>query len=140
MEKKKIEKVLSGENSFKKQVENALNGLVYISETDSEFFFFDGAKASEVSADELLRQIGKKDQVEEKGFYDLFDRLTEHKDWFGEEEKQMADKFSKLKKLLAENLVQKKVFRVGKIKLDIYIVGLDSDDNLKGVRTIAVET
>ena len=61
-------------------------------------------------------------------------------DWFGDEETATANKFAELKKLLEDNLRYLKVFKIGKIELDIYIVGLDVESNLIGIKTKAVET
>ena len=42
--------------------------------------------------------------------------------------------------LLKENLRERKVFRIGRIRLEIFAVGLDKDGSLMGVSTYAVET
>jgi hypothetical protein len=42
--------------------------------------------------------------------------------------------------LLEENLADLTVFRIGSIRIDIYVVGLDADGNLAGIKTKAVET
>ncbi len=39
-----------------------------------------------------------------------------------------------------KNLRNLKVFKVGKIQLDIYVVGLDAENRLLGIKTKAVET
>ena len=58
------------------------------------FFLFTGTKADGVSADELLKQLGKNAPVEEREFDDFFKRLTEMQEWFGDEEIATANKFS----------------------------------------------
>jgi len=45
-----------------------------------------------------------------------------------------------LKILLEKKLKELKVFKIGKIQLDIYVVGLDAESNLTGIQTKAVET
>jgi hypothetical protein len=45
-----------------------------------------------------------------------------------------------LRQFLEQNLTDLKVFRIGRIRLDVYVVGLDSEGNLAGVKTVAVET
>lgn len=132
--------MLPEENSFSDQIKTIVKDLYYISETDSEIFPFVGEKAMSVSADELLRQLGRTDPVEERAFEDFFKRLTEIQEWFGDEETATANKFSALKDLLLKNLKDVKVFKVGKIEVDIYIVGLNSENTLAGVWTKAVET
>jgi hypothetical protein len=140
LRRKKTQNPLPEEDSFSDQVKTIVKDLYYISETDSEIFPFVGRKAASVSADELLRQLGRTDSVEERDFEDFYKRLTKMQEWFGDEETATANKFSELKKLLLKNLKDVKVFKVGKIEVDIYIVGLNSESVLAGVWTKAVET
>lgn len=140
MRRKKIKKYLPEEKSFEKQIEEITKDLYYISETDSELFPFAGEKAEEVSVETILKQLGRNAPVEERSFEDFFKRLTEIQEWFGDEETRAANQFSKLKDFLMKNLKDIKVFKIGKIEIDIYIVGLDRDGILKGVSTKAVET
>lgn len=125
-----------------KLIKKAVKGLSYMSETDAAFQPFVGRQADAVTGEILLSQIGKSNDtpVEERNFEEFFARLTGIQDWFGDEEKQTAQKFSDLKNLLQNNLKNLKVFKVGQINLDIYVVGLDAQSLLTGVKTEAVET
>ncbi len=124
------------------QIKEITGGLFYMSETDAEILPFSGKKAQTVSSAELLNQIERKkdSHVEEKDFTEFFARLTEIQDWFGEEEKAAAQKFEALKSLLQNNLRDLKVFKIGEIQIDIYVVGLDAENALTGIQTKAVET
>jgi Nuclease A inhibitor-like protein len=124
------------------QIKSVAAGLCYMSETDAEILPFSGSRADTVTKENLLNQIGKPadSPVEERNFIEFFARLTEIKDWFGDEEKAATAKFSALKDLLEKNLKDLKVFKVGKIQIDIYVVGLDANGNLAGIQTKAVET
>ena len=143
---KKIKKISSSakpkETSLIAKIENLCDGLFYISETDAVIVPFTGEKTEAVNGGVVLRQTGTAGDtpVEEVDFDVFFDRLTRIQDWFGERETKRAKKFGELKKLLAENLSELKVFKVGRIRLDIYVVGLDRDGRLAGVKTKAVET
>jgi hypothetical protein len=130
------------ENKFSEQVRRLAEGLLYISETDAGIVPFDGNRAEAVTKDEILRQTEQPAEtpVEERSFDEIFFRLTKIQDWFGDEEKETAQKFLGLKNFLEQNLKDLKVFKVGHIQLKIYFVGLDSDGNLKGIQTEAVET
>jgi len=132
----------ANENKLAKQIKKTAEGLYYISETDAEILPFVGKKAGTVTSEEVLKQIeGAVDTpVEERDFIGFFARLTEMQDWFGDEEKATAEKFAELKDLLEKNLSNLKVFKIGNINLDIYIVGLNSDNILMGIKTKAVET
>lgn len=134
--------LISGKNTLAELLKKATENLYYISETDAEIVPFIGRAAQTVTKEEVLRQTGKQpgEKIEERDFYQFFDRLTKIQDWFGEEETAMAEKYTVLKNLLAENLKDLKVFKIGQIELDIYFVGLDEYGKLVGVKTKAVET
>jgi len=140
LRRKKTKMILPEENSFSDQIKIIVKNLYYISESDSEIFPFIGEKCESVSGDELLRQLKRNDPVEERDFEDFFKRLTEMQEWFGDEETTTANKFLELKELLLKNLKDMKIFKVGKIQVEIYIVGLNSESVLAGVWTKAVET
>lgn len=137
-----VEETDANKNELAKQIEKTAEGLYYISETDAEIFPFVGGKAEAVTAGEVLKQTKSASDaaVEERNANEIFARLTEIQDWFGEEEIAVAEKFAELQKLLEQNLKDLRVFKIGKIELDIYIVGLDAESNLMGVKTKAVET
>lgn len=137
--KKKTKKIARPE-TLAERIEKAARGLYYISETDAEIAAFVGEKASVADAETLLRQIKSIEPVEERDFEDFFRRLTEMREWFGEEETRNANKFNDLKHLLEENLRELKVFKVGKIEIDVFVVGLDKENVLTGIHTKAVET
>lgn len=130
------------ENALHEQIKKLAENLFYVSETDAEILPFVGKEADVVDSEQILKQTNNPTEtfVEEKKFDDFFSRLTEMHEWFGEEEKQTAQKFSQLRKLLEQNLKDIKVFKVGKIQIDIYAVGLDGKGKLTGIQTKAVET
>ena len=132
----------SKETDFPQQIKKIADGLYYISETDAEILPFVGKKSQAVTIEEIRNQFegANKSEIVEKDFTTFFARLTEIQDWFGEEEKATSQKFSDLKSLLEKNLKDLRVFKVGKIQIDIYVVGLDGESNLMGIKTKAVET
>lgn len=135
--RKKNTKILK----FAEQIAETVAGLTYMSETDAEIKPFRGEQADSVTAETLLKQIGKTDvKIEEISFDEFFAPLIKIQNWFGEEERKMTEKFVRLKNLLKENLIEKKVFRLGKKEIDIFVVGLDAENVLSGIQTKAVET
>jgi len=129
-------------NDFAEKIKKIVEGLYFMSETEAEIQNFTGEKAEQVSKEEILSQTKNAPDapVEEKDFAELFERLTKIQDWFEDEEKQAAAKFSELGDLLRKNLKNLKVFKIGEIELDVYIVGLDAEGRLAGIKTKAVET
>jgi hypothetical protein len=127
---------------FTDKLSKLCEGLIYISETDAGFTVFKGTKIEMLSNETILTQINGSPNVafEEQNFDEFFLRLTTVKDWFGEIEKQMAKRFGELQEFLKLNLKDLKAIRIGKIQIDIYIIGIDAENNLVGVKTYAVET
>ncbi len=137
---KKEEKI--DKSGLFQEIKKATDGLIYISETDSEVLPFIGGRSETVNIESLLKQINAASdiKVKEITFEDFFENLITIQDWFEAEEKETAEKFLKLKKLLEENLKDLKVFKIGKIEIEVYVVGLDEENNLLGIKTEAVET
>ena len=50
-----------------------------------------------------------------------------------DEEKAIAKNLPNLKKLFESNLRDLKVFKIGRVELDIYVVGLDTENILSGI-------
>lgn len=124
------------------KIKQAAQGLSYQSETDAEILPYVGKSSKTIGQEIVLQQTGHAadSPVEEKDFAGFFARLTEIQDWFETEEKATAERFVQLKQVLEQNLRDLKVYRIGKIQIDIYVVGLDADDMLTGIQTKAVET
>jgi hypothetical protein len=119
------------------RISDASTGLTYTSETDAPIVpFFKAKGEGPMDASTLNDSQG----VEEASFSEFFERLTTEQDWFGEAEKKTAKKFAELQQLLEEDLRDLKVLRVGRIQIDIYVTGTDSDGNTVGFQTKAVET
>ncbi|MBX7055946.1 MAG: nuclease A inhibitor family protein [Pyrinomonadaceae bacterium] len=124
------------------ELEKACQGLVYISETDSDIVPFVTDAIDKIDPDNIFR-LCKADPstnveiIEESAF---FHRLTEKKDWFGPRENDRAARFLKLRQLLTSRLTDISVFRIGKVRIEIIVAGLDKDRRVAGIRTIAVET
>ncbi len=139
--RKKDDKKLRESDGLVRQIELAVRGLTYQSETDAAIKVFSGQKADSVSLENVLSQIGSMDsKIEEKEFNAFFEPLIKSRDWFGDDERKKMENYIVLKNLLQINLIEKKVFRIGKIKIDIFVLGLDKDNTLCGIQTKAVET
>ena len=127
---------------FEKRLRRACDGLVYVSETDSEVEPLFGGRAKSSSSADVLSAIGVSDlrHVTETDFNKFFERWTVEKEWFDASQKKIAKRFQALKHLLERELTDLKVFRVGKIRVTIYVLGLDKDWKVAGVKTSAIET
>jgi hypothetical protein len=119
------------------EITKSTTGLTYISETDAAIEPFFAARDKEKN---IFNRIAGHQLREEREASEFFSRLTKIRDWFGPREIARAKRFALLEKLLAENLHDIKAIRIGRINIDIYVVGRDADENLVGIKTKAVET
>jgi hypothetical protein len=129
-------------SAFAERLEKACSGLIYISETDAPIEPFVGGKVRSATSAMILEAIEKDDseKIDEVSFEVFFARLTKPRDWHGSEENKRTKQFAKLKDLLKDNLADLKVFRFGKVRIDIYAVGIDEEGRVAGIKTRAVET
>jgi hypothetical protein len=125
-----------------RDIELACDGLIYISESDAPIVAFASKPGDKFTAEEAVRQLGLplETPVEQRDFDEFFSRLTANRDWHGDAERMRAGKFLALQKLLKENLRDLNVFRIGRIRIDIFVVGSDANGRVMGIATKAVET
>ena len=122
-------------------LDDACRGLIFISETDADLQPFVAGEVISRSLAAYLDALNIDDQpIEEVSFDSLFARLTAKREWHRELDKKRVRQFSKLQKVLENDLDDLRIIRVGRIRLDIYIVGVDSRGRLAGVKTKAIET
>ena len=69
----------------------------------------------------------------------LFRNVAHEKEWHDEVQKANVSKFQNLVSTLEKNLTDIKVYRVGTIDIDVYIVG-KNEGELAGLSTKVVET
>jgi hypothetical protein len=122
------------------EIEKSTAGLFYISETDAPIEPYSGGAADAVDVSHFIPNEVKGGTVQELSPKTFFARLTTPQDWYGAKEKDIARRFLGLESLLEENLDDLTVFRIGSIQIDIYVVGLDTDGDLVGIKTKAIET
>lgn len=125
-----------------KQIEKACAGLVYISETDAEIIPVTLGPMENLTAANMLSKLNKtnNEPIEEASSSNFFNRLTTKHDWHTSVDKNRTRQFEKLRSILEKNLNQLKIFRIGKIQIDIYAIGKTADGIVAGIKTSAVET
>ena len=107
-------------------------GLLYPSESDCPFEVFVWEEP-ELTPQHVAAHSGKdKDQkVEEVSIGAFFDELAET---------QEAQRFHELRRVIESHLRDVKVFRVGDIEIDVFIIGRSPSGHWVGLRTQSVET
>lgn len=123
----------------RKRVEN----LWFLSETDAEISpFFIPLEGKGLSKEIIVAAIGKPidSPVEEREFDDYFGRLTRVYDGANDVVRNNAERFTRLRDLLKSNLSGLRVYKIGTIRVDVLVVGIDAAGDVRGIRTFAVET
>lgn len=128
--------------SMVSKLANLSDGLTYISETDAPFEYVEFPTLSEISTANVAKAAGINlvTPAAEIDHTKFFLRLTDIKDWFGPKEKQQAQQFRRLKELMEKELTGIKVFRFGKVRIHILILGKNKQGKVEGFRTFSVET
>ena len=114
-------------------LQEAVKGLLYVSETEAELEAFVWDEAGELKPDRLVALAGaaKRTAVEETPL-DAFFRTISTED---------LPKFGKLAKVMQRDLASVKVYKIGdEAEKLVYVVGKTKDGRWAGVRTSVVET
>jgi len=124
----------------KDEVEKLTEGLLYMSETDAPLKYFEIDKEAArqwppQTAAQFLELIGEepKTPVQEIPPEKFFEMLSE-----GNEERE--DQVKSLRKAFMEHLEDIRLYRVGEIEIDIYLLGKDGSGKVCGLQTLSVET
>jgi hypothetical protein len=122
----------------------ASGGLLFISELDYPFevFVWNNTKETKINKDEIfkLSKCKPEDTIEDFDFEFLFSIHTMDQDWHSPEDTKRVAQYRNLVKVLKENLQDIKVFRRGRIYIDVYIAGRAPSGNIAGISTKQMQT
>ncbi|MBR8835118.1 MAG: nuclease A inhibitor family protein [Stigonema ocellatum SAG 48.90 = DSM 106950] len=123
---------------------DASGGLLMPSESDYPFepFVWSG-QAEEALTNEKLLQLTNhpvNSPVEVVDLDYLFGNVAQEQEWHDEAQKKDVPKFKFLVETLKANLSDLKVYRVGSIDIDVYIVGKTREGVLAGLASKMIET
>jgi len=124
-------------------LEQASAGLMYQSETDAPWLVVSWPVASGEVIAEGVRKLGKHrgGTVTEKTVDAFFAPLIEDKEWYGDEEKAIAQRYQVLLATIKASLTNPKVVKVAtKTKATVYVVGQATEGGWVGLKTSGVET
>jgi predicted peptidase len=124
------------------QLQEASNGLLFLSETDAPFEVIHWSAQGELTPAKLLQLTNHPPDapLEMLAVDDFFVIATQEEDWHEEEERETVKRFQNLVSVLKQNLSQLQVYRVGNTNIDAYIVGVTPGGELAGLSTKLVET
>ncbi|MEA5605529.1 nuclease A inhibitor family protein [Nostoc sp. UHCC 0252] len=131
-------------NEITEKLKQASDGLLMMSESEYPFeaFLWSNQAQEPMTTQKLLQLTGHslETSIEEVELDYFFRNCAEEKEWHDEIQKQNVSKFKSLVKILKDHLTDIKVYRIGTINLDIYIVGKTPSTDLAGISTKVVET
>lgn len=139
---KKENVVKEGDAALSERLKSLTEGLSYQSESDYavEPYAREADKGAP-SAEEFAKgRAGEDAAVREMDFDSFFGNYTNEQDWWGDEERAVAKKFQALVAFLKESLKEIKVYRVGGVEADVYVVGKTASGGFAGVKTKVVQT
>jgi hypothetical protein len=122
---------------------NACDGLLYMSDSDEPFETLVWKYSGEsLDAEKVLALAAHKagDSIEEVACDGFFRQMLDQAAAQGEGAAETADKVRALQKVVKDQLSAVRVFKVGKVNIDVYIVGRTRDADWVGLHTKAVET
>jgi hypothetical protein len=128
----------AAEDALKK----ASAGLTYISESDAPFETVNWGRADGALKPAAVRKLAAapaRAPVKEVSLDAFFGPLTEEHDHTPEEAADI-EKYKGLLKVINDQLTGATVFKVGKVDIDVYVVGKTADGEWVGLKTKATET
>jgi hypothetical protein len=118
-------------------LQQATVDLLWVSESEYPFEVVTWDKGIELTPLALFKAEGA---VESILLTDFFAPALIVEDWYEAEELATVDRYKLLLQLIESTLIDLKVFRIGSIEVDVYIVGKTSDSDIVGLKTTIVET
>lgn len=126
--------------STQAKLELASRGLMMMSESDYPFEYFSLAE-SEHNENSIFKASGKQHgPVETISLEYLFRNMMKVYPDSSEEEEESAERFQNLMNALITELKAVKVYRIGIMKVDVYIAGVSKQGIVEGLRTKLIET
>jgi hypothetical protein len=122
----------------------ATTDLFWVTETDAPFEVeaWSDLTTDSLTEKDLLQWLKcrKGTAINRLSLTDFFQPVITPEDWHGDEEKATIAKYETLSHVLAENLQDVQVYRLGTINIQIYIVGKTPEGEWVAIATEAVET
>ncbi len=117
-------------------------GLFYISETDAAVIPLIAKGLDSIEPKEVSEyfELAKTDKFEIENIEDFFSRVSLVKGWFSKDQRDAARQFKKIEAIFTKELTETRMIRFGRIRIEIFLLGIDPEGNVIGIRTKAVET
>ncbi len=123
------------------RLKQASLGLLWHSESDYPFEVIYWENVDDIKSKLLqLTDCTPETKIEVRKLDIFFDRVTKEEDWYNDEEMAECKRYQELVHLLKTHLTDIKVYRVGEVEVNCYILGKTESNALAGLSTISVET
>lgn len=113
------------DGKFIQQLEIAIADLLWLSESESPFwiiYWYDYTNCDRQAI--LQHQYPAKTKIEVQEFSSFFASATKEQPWHNQEEQEEVKKYQALVDLLTKNLTDIRVYLVGSVEIDAYILGM----------------
>lgn len=128
---------------IRRLLEEAASGLVYSSEGDHPFAFVELPAAPWPPTPEAFRAlVGAPPEAgaEEVPLGRFLQHHTDCTDPYDVRAQEIRPRYERLQALLSSHLADLRVFRIGEVRIDCWLVGRGPGGRPMGLRTIAIET
>lgn len=130
---------------LKEELLPLLDELWYPSESDEpiELIHVNAADVTlPLTPDSLVKllSLDPAERIVEKEPTKFWDGVTTLQDWYDETETERTKRFIRLKEILDNRLTGQQYFEVGEIEVDAYLIGLRTEGELAGIKTMIVRT
>lgn len=124
------------------ELKRLTEGLLFMSESEYPFEIVYWKGLREVTPKFLLGLSGQAEDapVETVSPDEFFSVAMSEESWRAAEGRAEAERYRALVELLKESLDELKVYKVGRIRMPVYIAGRTGTQNWLGVSTVVVET
>ena len=123
------------------RLKQATTDLLWTSESDYPFEVNTWNQGTEITPAALFKDLTPTDKpIESITLDDFFAPALRTEDWYDEKELANVDRYQQLVSTIETNLSEVRVFRIGEIEIEVYIVGKAADGDLVGLKTQVVET
>lgn len=123
------------------ELEAACDKLLWRSETDYPFeVAILPVDQQSPSVDVLLGGYPENTPVAIVSLDEFFGQSTLERSWFDSRELTLVERYRNLRDLLETTLENLQVYRIGRVEMDVYLLGQTEDDQVIGVKTKIVET
>jgi hypothetical protein len=127
---------------LKTKLEELIKGIFLLSETDAPFSIVQFPLEENIDIS-LRKQLGisETSPIEEVALFDFFNLYIQPQEWDTEEDVAIKQRFAEIFSFFNEELLESKVYRLGKIEITVYILGIIPGlKTVLGLQSLLVET